>query len=135
MVLAAIMICAQPVNAIEVGNSKGSSFFSASSVYLWKTSDTTFEAWFDVTATRGMDELGASSITIQKSYDGETWESMITYTKETTPKLICANTGFHGTCVRYAGTTGRYYRAKIVLYAKDGTSIGEMVEYTSTLLL
>lgn len=135
MVLAAIMICAQPVNAIEVGNSKGSSYFTASSVYLWKTSDTTFEAWFDVTATRGMDELGASSITIQKSYDGVTWESMVTYTKETTPKLICANTVAHSECVRYAGTSGRYYRAMIILYAKDGTSIGEMIEYTPTLQL
>ena len=82
-----------------------------------------------------MDELGASSITVQKSFDGVTWESMITFTKETTPKLICANTGLHGTCVKYAGTTGRYYRAMIILYAKDGTSIGEMIEYTPTLQL
>ena len=126
---------AEPAQAAEIGSSKGSAFFVSSSVYLWKTSDTTFEACFDVSATRTMDELGASSITIQKSYDGVTWESMITFTKETTPKLICTNTGFHGTSVRYAGTVGRYYRAKIVLYAKDGISTAEMVEYTATLKL
>ena len=129
------MIAAQPATATEVGNSKASSFFASSSMHLSKTSDTTFEVWFNVSATRTMDELGASSITVQKSYDGVTWESMITYTKESTPKLICTNTGLHGTCVRYAGTTGRYYRAMIILYAKDGTSIGEMIEYTPTLQL
>ena len=133
--MAILLLVAQPVTAAEVENSRGSTFFAASRVYLWKTSDTTFEAWFDVTATRGMDELGASSITIQKSYDGVTWESMITYTKESTPKLVCANTGVHCECVRYAGTAGRYYRAMIILYAKDGTSIGEMIEYTPTLQL
>lgn len=133
--LAILLIYAMPANAVEIGNSKASSFFAASRVSLSKTSDTTFEAWFQVSAVETMDELGASSITIQKSYDGVTWESMITYTKESTPKLICTNTGLHCECVRYAGTTGRYYRAKIVLYAKDGTSIGEMVEYTPTLQL
>ena len=129
------MMIAEPAQAVEIGDSRGSSFFISSSVYLSKTSDTTFEAWFNVSATRTMDELGASSITIQKSYDGVTWESMITYTKESTPKLICTNTGLHGACVRYAGTTGRYYRAMIILYAKDGNSIGEMIEYTPTLQL
>ena len=135
LLTAIAMIGVRPVNATENGNSKASSFFAASSVSLNKTSDTTFEAWFQVSAVETMDELGASSITIQKSYDGVTWESMITYTKDSTPKLICTNTGLHCECVRYAGTAGRYYRAKIVLYAKNGTSIGEMVEYTPTLQL
>ena len=134
-VLAVMLMFTQPAQAIEIENTRDSSYFIASSVYLVKTSDMTFEAWFDVSATRTMDELGASSITIQKSYDGVTWESMITYTKESTPQLICANTGLHGACVRYAGTTGRYYRAKIVLYAKDGRNTAEMVEYTPTLQL
>lgn len=135
MVMAIFMMIVGPARAAEIGNSKGSAYFISSSVYLSKTSNTTFEAWFDVSATRTMDELGASSITIQKSYDGVTWESMITYTKESTPKLICANTGFHGTSIRYVGTTGRYYRAMIVLYAKDGMNTAEMVEYTATLKL
>lgn len=135
MVFALLMMIVQPANAAEVDNTRASSFFMCSSVYLLKTSDTTFDAWFEVSSTRTMDELGASSITIQKSYDGLTWESMITFTKETTSKLICTNTGLHGTCVKYAGTPGRYYRAKIVLYARDGTSVGEMVEYTRTLQL
>lgn len=135
MVMAMVTMLAIPTKAVEPGNTRDSTYFLASRVYLSKTSDTTFEAWFDVSATRTMDELGASSITIQKSYDGVTWESMITYTKESTPKLICANTGLHGACVRYAGTTGRYYRAKIVLYAKDGANFAEMIEYTRTLQL
>lgn len=130
-----MLMFTQPAQAIEIENTRDSSYFIASSVYLVKTSDMTFEAWFDVTATRGMDELGASSITIQKSYDGVTWESMVTYTKETTPKLICANTVAHSECIRYAGTSGRYYRAMIILYAKKGTGIGEMIEYTPTLQL
>lgn len=135
MIMVIVMMAALPVQATENGGSRGSLFFVSSSVYLWKTSDTTFEAWFDVTAIDGMDALGASSITIQKSNDGTNWTSMITYTPATNPQMICNNTGVHAGCVSYIGTPGAYYRAKIVLYAKKGTSVGEMIEYTATLKL
>lgn len=133
--LAFIVCMSTPASATVAADTRASSFFHCSSVFLNKTSDTTFEVWFSVTALGVMDELGASLIKVQKSSDGENWTTMITYYKENNPQMICENTGLHGACVSYTGTPGSYYRAYVVLYAKKGTSIGETPEYTAVLKL
>lgn len=126
------MLLAIPAFAAEA---RASNYFIKSSVYLEKTSSTTFEAWFDVDAIGIMDELGASVIKIQKSSDGTSWTTMKTYTKETYSSLICEDTASHAACVTYTGTTGYYYRAYIILYAKNSTGSGEWYRYTSSLKL
>lgn len=126
------MLLAVPAFAVD---SRASNYFLSSSVYLHKTSSTTFEAWFEVDAVRRMDELGASLIKIQRSSDGVNWTTMKTVTKESNSDLICANTGSHANCVAYTGTSGYYYRAYIELYAKDGTGTGFWCQYTSSMRL
>lgn len=115
---------------------RASSFFGGSSVYLWKTSDTTFQVWFDVKALSSMEELGASVIKVQRSADGENWLTMRTYTKENYPNMICKNTVTHVDCVSYnTATQGYYYRAYIVLYAKNSTGTGLLNRYTASIKL
>lgn len=114
---------------------RASSYFMSSNVYLNKTSTYNFEAWFRVSANDIMDEVGASSIAIQRSSDGENWTTMGTFSKATYPQFIDRNTSVHAACLLYTGTPGYYYRAKITLYAKDSSGTGEMVRYTSKMLL
>ena len=121
--------------AAENNESRSSKYFWCSSVWLTKTSDTQFQAWFDVDCFGIMDEIGASVIKIQKSTDGVNWTTIITYRKETSSNLIAYNTGTHASCVSYIGTPGCYYRAVVTLYAKNSSGIGEMTEYSSMLLL
>lgn len=130
--LAMAMLMVIPAFAAE---ERASNYFWSSSVYLHKTSATTFEAWFDVDAVSKMDELGASEIKIQRSSDGVNWTTMKTYTKESYSNLICENTGSHAACVSYTGTAGYYYRAKITLYAKKGTGSAEWYRDTSSMQL
>lgn len=130
----ALVLLAVPVWAEGV-ETRASSFFFSSDVYLHKISSTQFEAWFTVVALDAMDELGASIIKIQRSADGETWTTMKTYTKAGYSQMICEDTGAHGACVTYTGTPGFYYRAKITLYAKNSTGVGEMTRYTAKIRL
>lgn len=132
LVLVLAMAMALPVAATE---SRASSFFVGSNVYLYKVSSTQFQACFSVTATGGMDELGASEIKIQRSSDGENWSTMRTYTKESYPSLIKANTSSYATYITYTGTSGYYYRAKITLYATNDSGTGYRERYTATLQL
>ena len=134
-VLAVIMLFTVPVSAMENTDSRASSFFGSSSVYLYQTSSTTFQAWFEVSALGVMDKVGASEIKIQKSSDNENWTTVKTCTMANYSNLICENTGFHASYVSYTGTSGYYYRAKITLYAKDGTASGEVTRYTASILL
>lgn len=134
-ILLVIAVLITPVFAAEMGNERASNFFWSSSVYLHKTSGTTFQVWFEVDAVGMMDEIGACEIEVQRSHDGVNWTTMRTYFKENNSSMIDTNTGTHSSYVTYTGTAGYYYRAYVVLYAKNSTGIGEMPEYTSSIKL
>ena len=134
-VLAMALVMAVPAFAAEPLNPKSSMFFGSSSVYLCNVSGNYFEAWFEVTATGGMDVLGANFIKIQRSSDGVNWTTVKTCAKENYPNLVDYNTGFHGAGVSYTATGGYYYRAYIQLYAKKGVNTGYMDRYTSKIYI
>lgn len=135
MLLAATMLLAFPAAAAENAEPRASSFFMSSDVYLYQTSSTQFEAWFEVSALGIMDKVGASEIKIQESSDGENWTTVKTYSKSSYTNLIREDSGVHSSYVTYTGTTGNYYRAKITLYAENSTGFGERIRYTSSILL
>ena len=135
LLLAMIMIVAIPAFATETIESRGSSYFVRSSVYLCNVSGKTFEAWFEVTGTGIMDTIGVSFIKIQRSSDGTNWTTVKTYSKESYPSLIDNNTATHSAGVSYTATGGYYYRAFIQLYAKKGVNYGTMDEYTSRIYI
>ena len=82
-----------------------------------------------------MDVIGASNITVEKSSDGVSWTPMLTYYSSVHTQLVGTNRAVHAATVNYSGATTGYYRAKIILYAKCETGIGEMIEYTATIKL
>lgn len=133
IILVLIMVLAIPVFATENVETRASSFFGGSSVYLCNVSGTTFEAWFDVTGTGGMDEIGANFIKIQRSIDGENWTTIKTFYKEDYPNLVNTNTVVHAAGVSHTGTRGYYYRAYIQLYAKNSSGSGVRNRYTSAI--
>ena len=135
ILLAAALLLAVPVVAAENVEPRSSSFFMSSDVYLYQTSSTKFQAWFEVSALGGMDKLGASEIKIQESSDDENWTTVKTCTMDSYSSMICENTGSHASYVSYTGTTGKYYRAKITLYAENSTGTGEWIRYTTSIQL
>ena len=135
LLLVVVMVLAVPVAATENENARASSFFGSSDVYLYQVTSTKFEAWFEVTALGGMDKLGASEIKIQESSDGENWTTVKTCTPTNYSSLIRENTSVHAAYVSYTGTTGKYYRAKITLYAENSTGTGAWIRYTSSIQL
>lgn len=130
--LIASLVLAVPAYASE-SSARASAYFMAYSCYLWKTSDTRFEVWFDVTAVGGMDELGVSVIEVQRSSDKSTWTTMRTYTKDSYSSMVASNTGNHSGCVAYTATSGYYYRAYVQFYAKNSSGSGYYSTYTSSL--
>ena len=135
MMLAAVMLLAIPAAAAENAEPRASSFFGSTDVDLYKTSSTQLQAWFEVSALYTMDKVGASEVKIQESSDGENWTTVKTCTMANYSNLICENTGFHASYISYTGITGKYYRAKITLYAENSTGVGERIRYTSSILL
>lgn len=135
VLLAMLIVLSVPAAAEEINAPRASNFFMSHSVYLYQTTSTQFQAWFEVSALGIMDKLGASEIKIQKSSDGENWTTMRTFSMGDYSNLICDNTGTHASYVTYTGQRGYYYRAKVTLYAKNSSGFGEWIRYTDPILL
>ena len=135
LLLSLTMLLSIPAHAVEADNTRASNYFGASAVYLYKTSSTSFQAWFEVTCVRTMDKVGAKEIKIQRSSDNETWTTVATYSMNNYSNLICQNALGHVGCVNYTGTSGYYYRAYYKLYAQDETGTGVWNRYSESIYI
>lgn len=123
LVLILAMCLAIPAYATESATPWASNYFISSSAYLWKTSSTSFQVWFDVRSAGGMTELGASVIKVQyRPSTSDDWETVQTYTKEAYSNMICSNTSAHASYVTYNKASEHgYYRAYVEFYAKNSS--------------
>ena len=136
MILACSLLFAIPAQAATSVEPRGSAFFASYGTDLYKTSSSTFQIWFDVTANAGntMQVLGVSEIIVYRSADQQSWTKMRTYTMENYPQMVDQNTGDHVGYVTYNyATTGYYYTAYITFYAKNSSGIAERYVYTEIL--
>lgn len=136
LVLSLSLLLSVPVRAAETPNTRASNFFTASSVYLYRTTGSSFQAWFEVTCKRTMDQVGAKEIKIQRSEDNVNWSTVYTFRMDDHySTLICEDTAGHMACVNYTGSHGCYYRAYYNLYAKDETGIGTWGRYSEVIYI
>lgn len=137
LILTLTLLLAFPAQAAEMPETRASNYFTASAVYLYQTSANSFQAWFEVTGTGTMDEIGAKEIRIQRSSDGESWKTVATYYMEYNYSImIREDRAGHTACVNYTNAAGGYYyRAYYKLYAKDETGTGIWNRYSSSLYI
>ena len=135
LILALAMLLAVPVSAQGGITPYASDYFTYTETYLYIVDGNRFGIWFDVMATRTMDELGVCSVTVRKSLDGETWRNVKTFTPENYPIMIATDTVYHADGLSYLGTYNCYYQARVEFYAKRGTGSGIYVSYTPILFL
>ena len=122
LILVMSLCLAIPVAAAEEPVPFASNFFASRDAYLWRTSSTSCEAWFEVTAVRGMTELGAEYIDIERSSDGVNWRVVKTYDRDDYSNLIKYNTVNHTSYVVFNDMEPGYqYRMYVSLYAKDSS--------------
>lgn len=121
------------VLAAENDNSRASNFFTASSVYFWHVSGSSYQIWFRVTGVGTMQKIGVSKIVVEHSTDEVDWTPVKTYLMEDYSQMTCENTTSHSGYVPYTATSGYSYRAVVTLYAKNSSGTGEMTEQTAIL--
>ena len=138
-VLCAILIVSLvlviPAQAEATAEPRESIFFSSYCTYLYKTSSTSFQIWFEVDSNAAMmDELGASIIELYRSPDGQNWTKIKTYTKEEYPTMIDTDAYYYVGHLDYTSAwPGYYYTARVTFYARDSRGFGEREFYTDIL--
>ena len=121
LVLVLSLCLALPVAAEEAAP-YASNFFMSRDAFLWRTSDTSCQAWFEVTAVRGMTELGARYIDIEESSDGVNWYTVASYYRSGNSNMIANNTSDHCSYVTFSDMKpGCQYRMYVELFAKDSS--------------
>lgn len=132
LILVLSLTLAIPVSAMG-SSSWASNYFGSHSCYLWGVSSTGFQVWFDVRALRMMDELGASTIKVQRSSDAVNWSTVKTYLKANYSQMTTTErtASYAGYVTFNDADSGYYYRAYVEYYAKDSNGTGTLSSYTS----
>lgn len=106
------------VNAAEP---RASDYLDSYQAYVYPAGSGEIQVWFSVTADTYMDELGALSIHIYESSDNSTWTYKTTYRHSNYSGMLGTDDIFHSGHISYQGTTGKYYKAYVCIWAgKDG---------------
>lgn len=68
-----------------------------------------------------MDDIGALTIQLYESEDGNNWTWVQSYSNANYPRMLGHDTVYYSGHVDYQGRTGRYYKAYVCIWAgKDG---------------
>lgn len=111
-----------------IGSAYASSYSTRSSLYLdsyaaWCSTGTGSQVVinYDVNGTRVMDLIGVSYLVVQE-YNNGTWTGVASTFGTTGNGLLAADTSSHeGSIIYPGGTTGKQYRALVIVYAElDG---------------
>ena len=129
------LLLAVPAFAAEEPAPRASHYIMSTCVYLYQNTNTEFEVWYEVIALGEMTELGAYSIRVQESLDGENWTTVRTFYASDTPSMVRENAWCHNGYVTYTGISGRYYRAYVTLFAENSSGEGHVAHTSETLRL
>ena len=94
-----------------------SHYLSSYSAYCYGAGGGKVQVWYDVTGTRDMDDIGALSIELYESRDGSNWTWVESFTNRQIPGMLGHNVGFYASHIDYQGISGRFYKAKVCVWA------------------
>lgn len=95
-------------------------YLSSYGAYIHLPGNGKVQVWFDVQGAGTMDELGALTIEIWESKDGNSWTWKKSFTHDSNPGMLSYNDFFHSSHVEYQGVEGRYYKAYVCVWGGKG---------------
>lgn len=112
------------VNAatVEPISPMASYYLDSYNTYICDMGNGRIEIWFDVMGVGNMDEIGVLSIRLYESSDNQNWTRVKTYSHENYSSMLAYDDWSHISYVSYQGTTGKYYKAYVCIWAgKNGS--------------
>jgi len=120
MLLCVVLLCSVPAYAVET---RADSRIVHSTATLSKKSNGDLSIYFSVQANDIMEQIGASSVVIQRS-SGSDWVTEYTFNTTNTPALLRDNKDRHSMVLAYSPRfTGVEYRAVVMIYVEDATGV------------
>lgn len=100
--------------------SRASAYLAAYLAYVYPEGNGKVSVWYEVQATRTMDEVGAITIRLwELAPDSSDWEPVRTWFSSTYPNMLGHNVAHYYGHVNYQGKTGYMYAAYVTVWAGD----------------
>ena len=99
-----------------------SKYLTAYSTYVYVTGTGQVQVWYEVMGTGTMDEIGTLSIKLYESTDNVNWTRVKTFSHENYSSMLAYDDFYHTSYVSYQGSTAKYYKAYVCIWAgKNGS--------------
>lgn len=100
---------------------RASSYFQFYEIYTYAAGNGKIQVWYDIYGHHRMNEIGVLRIVLQESSDQVSWTNVATYFYvEYYDEMMSETAVTHFGHVDYDdGIVGKYYRARVTLYASD----------------
>ena len=123
MILIVAMTVPMGVSAAtgEIAQPYASYYLNSYNAYVYPAGGGDVQVWFSATGAGTMDELGALTIEIHESTDGDNFTWVDTFNHDSTSGMLGYGTNLHSGHVTYDGVAGRYYKAYVCIWGgKNG---------------
>lgn len=122
VILVLAILTPTSVSAAEI-QPRASLYLDSYSAYVYMPGAGKVRAYFIVSGTDYMDELGALSIQIYEcstnSSNINDWTWKKTFTHDSTAGMLSYNDDYHSGYVTYNGTVGKYYKAYVCIWGGE----------------
>ena len=132
LLLAVMLVMTTSAFAVDV---RASSRIDRSSAKVRVGTDGNLWAYFSITASSTMDDIGASEIAIQR-YNGSYWITESRIMPEDAPEMQACNASRHSASIIYTPQySGCTYRIVVSVYATDGSGTSTTSNTSNEVLL
>lgn len=99
-----------------------SNYLTSYTSYIGSVGGGMVQVWFRVTGTGYMADIGTLSIILYESTDNVNWTRVHSFLYQDYPNMLSHNDSHHMSYVEYQGVAGRYYKARVCIWAGDETT-------------
>jgi hypothetical protein len=130
-VIAFVLILSTVLSANAFAETRASKYISTYNGYCYWADSSTIQVYFDISAKRYIDQLGATYIWLYESSDLNSWSLVKTFYYGSYSNMMAYNDYTIGSHVDYSNAvSGRYYKATISFIAADGGNSESRTYYT-----
>lgn len=102
---------------IKQAQVRASNYLDSYNTYICAMGGGNLQIWYTIVADDDMDEIGVLSIKLYESSDQTNWTRVKTYSHENYPSMLIEDDWAYSSYVSYKGTTGKYYKAYVCIWA------------------
>lgn len=125
--IVAVLLCIVLImpSTVQAAEPRASYYLSSYTSYICHMGGGNLEIWYRVTGVDDWADIGVLTIMLYESSDQVNWTRVTTFMHDEHDAMLAHDTWFHMSHVDYEGSTGKYYKALVTIWAGDANNNGD----------